>query len=664
MSDRARTRVGLMLAVAALIACVGVAAFFVVRRPGNGPPAAEDSLPEPGSETYRAMVSAFYAGVAALDVEANEQARTSLTRASELVPAEPSAWANLGVVEVRKPDYEAAARDLERARGLAPDSAAIERMLGLLAGLTAKDGQYAEAIAHLRRAVELDPRDLKARFALIKEVERQAEPGGDAEALRMAGALMELQPDNLDVLLERARLAVKLGDAQALGDTVARLGRLAPSWPEQARAIYRDLERAARANPRSAVTLILRLRNVLVRSPDFRRGQAAVETPVGTIGTPIETFLRLADPPPSPSPPDDAIAFAVEPMAEASASRWDTILAVPMTAAGPPTLFAANGREVRRVDGTGAVLPFPGGPQAVAPSPSGVLAVDWNSDYRMDLVLAGAGGLKVFEQKEDGTFADVTAATKLDPGILGAGAFGVWAADIEMDGDLDLVLGAGQGRASVLRNNGDGTFTEVPVFEGATDLRDFAWADLDADGDPDAALLDARGGLLIYSNERAGRFTTRPVPEELGTLAALAVTDLNGDGIMDLLAMRPDGTVLGILDREDGHAWEVGEVVDSPGSVGNAPRLLVADMDNNGAADLIGWGSSGGWMAIAGQGASFRTDHRAGRARCLRRRRPERRRPTRPGGSFGRRSARPRPRSRDQGLPLAGHPASGRQDLR
>ena len=609
MSDRSRSRFAVLLAVAALIACVGVAAFFVLRRGGNGPRVAEakDTLPRPGSETYREMVSAFYAGVAALDVDATERAKTALTRATELVPAEPAAWADLGLLRIRLRDYDAAAKDLEQAHKLAPESGAIERLLGLLASLTAQDGQYAEAIAHLRRAVELAPGDLKARFALVKEVERQADPDSEAEALRMSGELLKLQPDNLYVLLERARLAVKRGDAQALGDSIARLGRLGSSWPTKVQEAYRELEKAANANPRSAVTRVVLMRNLLVQTPAFRRGMAAVEVTGGTVGEPIETFLRLAPPPPTPSPPDDALAFAVEPQGEAGASRWDTLLAVSMTGKGPSVLYVADGRAVRQVDGAGAVLPFPGGPQAVPPSSAGVLSVDWNSDYRMDLVFAGAGGLKVFEQKEDGTFADVTAATKLDPAILSADAFGVWAADIEMDGDLDLVLGARQGRASVLRNNGDGTFTDVPAIEGATDLRDFAWTDLDGDGDPDAALLDARGGLRIYTNERAGRFQLRPGPEGLGTLAALAVADVNSDGVMDLLAMRADGTVLRISDRDDGHAWDMVEVVRLPGTVGNAPRILVADLDNNGAADLIGWGSSGGWIAVADQKGGFRT---------------------------------------------------------
>jgi len=55
------------------------------------------------------------------------------------------------------------------------------------------------------------------------------------------------------------------------------------------------------------------------------------------------------------------------------------------------------------------------------------------------------------------TFADVTSASGLDRDTLSSGYFGVWAADIEMDGDLDLVLGSAlDARVTVLRNNGDG----------------------------------------------------------------------------------------------------------------------------------------------------------------------------------------------------------------
>lgn len=581
-------------AAAALILVALAAVAFWALRGRLGP--LENGLPRPGSELYREMVSSFQAAVAALDVDAPERAREGLARATELVPEEPAAWANQGLLNIRFGDYEKAREDLERARSLAPDSGAVERLLGLL---ESRQGNFDEAIAHLKRAVELDPDDLKSRFALVKEVERRAEADGDAEALGLAIELSDRRPNNLVALLELARLAAKSDDSADLVAAVARLEPLEPTWPAKAREIYGELTAAAKSNPRAAASRVVFLRNLLLPTPAFREALAEVETPIGVVGEPIETFLKLDPPPPTVSDPDEGLTFAVEPLGDEGGPG---VLAVsPMTAEGPVVPFAASAEAVRRLDEIGGSIPFPGG--GVAPSPFGVLTVDWNSDYRMDLVLAGAGGLKILRQTEQGRFEDATAETKLAPEILSADLFGAWAADIEMDGDLDLILGARKGPVSVLRNNGDGTFAPVAPFSEATDLRDFAWADFDDDGDPDAALLDAEGGLRVYSNERAGSFKPRPAPEGLGPAVALAIADMNNDGTIDLLAMRADGTVLRISDAGEGSGWETAELLRAPGAVGDGARLFVADLDNNGALDLIGWGASGGWIQLAdGQG--------------------------------------------------------------
>ena len=45
---------------------------------------------------------------------------------------------------------------------------------------------------------------------------------------------------------------------------------------------------------------------------------------------------------------------------------------------------------------------------------------------------------------------------------LTADCFGVWAVDLEMDGDLDLVVGVSDEAPAALRNNGDGTWRVLP----------------------------------------------------------------------------------------------------------------------------------------------------------------------------------------------------------
>jgi tetratricopeptide (TPR) repeat protein len=599
---RPRSKYGLALFLGALVALA--AGGYLLRRGAKGPLLGGDSLPKPGSDRYAEMVSAFYAGEAALGVDANDHALKKLTKATQLVPQEPAAWADLGLVQLRLGNFDAAARDLEQARALAPESAAVEQLLGLLEG---RRGRFSEAIAHLRRAVALDPADLKARFSLAREVERQADPDSESEALRLMGEILERQPGNLVVLLERARLAAKCADVSALKDSVARLGPFASTWPARTQEQYRTLEQAAGEDLRLAATRVAFLRNVLAPLPAFRQSLDAVETPIGVAGEPIGRFLKLAAPTATPSPPDDALAFAAEPVPDPDASRWDALRAVYPAGVQPPALFVANGRELRRIDGPGIALPFPGGPSAVPPTSSGILGLDLNSDYRMDFALAGAGGLRIYQQKEDGTFADVTAATGLDANILSAPAAGAWAADIEMDGDLDIVLGGQDGPPAVLRNNSDGTFRLIRPFEGAPTVRDFAWADLDEDGDPDAALLDAKGELWIYTNERAGRFVKRPGPADLNKLVALAVADLNSDRTLDLLALRADGAVLRISNEDVGSAWKVVEVARAPSAIEGPTRLFAADLDNNGSPDLIASGSQGAWLGLANGKGGFST---------------------------------------------------------
>ena len=120
-------------------------------------------------------------------------------------------------------------------------------------------------------------------------------------------------------------------------------------------------------------------------------------------------------------------------------------------------------------------LPFRAELRTKPPLPEGVLQVDFNYDFKTDLVLAGAGGVRLMRQDSPDKFTDVTAQTKLPKAMLDARYTGAWAVDIEADGDLDIVMGAKEGAPLVLRNNGDGTFTAdssvCAEFPACADLR-------------------------------------------------------------------------------------------------------------------------------------------------------------------------------------------------
>ncbi|HKR00393.1 MAG TPA: FG-GAP-like repeat-containing protein, partial [Pyrinomonadaceae bacterium] len=442
-------------------------------------------LPTKSSADYDATVRAFYVGLAALQVGDDVRAESELKKAAELAPDEPASWANLGLLSLRQRNLDAAAERLEKARTLAPDNSKIHVLLAIL---ESNRGRLNEAATNLRKAIELDPKNLKALYMLAEETERQGDDASATEAQRLLTRILEAQGDNLAVQLEVTRLAAKRSDAETLKNMVTRLGERSASWPAEVQQQFKTLQgTASGGDTRAAATRVAFLRNVLVRVPEYRASLSAVKMQPGEDAEPFTQFLRLENPPVTPAPPDDALTFNAESIPEFQSDKWDWVGAVYLSTEGAPTIVVANGREVRTA--SGARLPFPGGPQATPPTTHGILAVDFNYDFKTDLVFAGAGGIRFYKQESPDSFTDVTAQTKLPAKTSGSVMLDVWAADIEADGDLDLVASALEGVTTELRNNGDGTFSATPAFEGSSNLRDFLWADLDADGDADAALL-------------------------------------------------------------------------------------------------------------------------------------------------------------------------------
>jgi Tfp pilus assembly protein PilF len=598
-------RTAVYLLALLLVVGAGVAVYLLVpRRP---------ALPQPGTREYLECLRAFQVGVAALDApEQIHIAKQRLDRVLELAPDEPAGWANRGLYHLRSsaPDLKQAAHDLDRAHKLAPDSAEIESLLGFLAD---QQGKVSEAVAHMRRAMARNPHDLPTIYALAEMISKEGDAQSNAEHQKLMEQILKFQPNNLKVLMDRAKDVVRAKDQAAFRDTMARLDRLAPGWAkENTRKKLEELKNNANSN--EAIALVTELNNVLMEERGYKRDSAAVKPNPGFVGAPLLHFLRLAPPKPSPAPPDTALSFAPEPIAgiKPDKSPWNILQPLWRISPGqreaidkvrvdkgglkpwkaPATnadYVAANGNHLRAAH-TKMPPAFPGGPGASSPTRAGVVSIDWNNDLRMDLLLAGAGGLRFFQQQLDGTFADVTSATSLPAEVLGGNYFGAWAADLEMDGDLDLIVARRSGPPLVLRNNDDGTFTPLEGFKTVSAARAFTWADLDNDGASDAAFLDDKGKLHVFSNERSGMFESWPVAAVTDTFLALTVADVNDDGVLDLVAVRSDGVLLRIANEDKGRSWQTAELVHGPVAkeavVGNM-SLLAGDLDNNGVLDLV-----------------------------------------------------------------------------
>ena len=548
-------------------------------------------LPKPDSKEYRDLVTAFYVGLAGLQTGEDVRAKEKLTRATEIAPGEPAGWANLGLLAVRQQEFDMAFEKVEKARSLAPDNSQIEALLGLI---ESKRGKLSEATAHLKKAVELDPKNLRALYALAQETERQGAESSDAEAQALLERILQTQPDNLAVLLDVTRLAAKRGDGETLKKTIAKLAEKSSSWPEEAKQQMTALQQVASGpNSRAAAPQVAFLRNVLARVPDYRQSLNAVKTPAEYVGEPFTKFIKLPSPSSEPSPPDTAMTFESQPIPGVPEGKWDWIGAISLNSENQPVIAVANESELQIAGGPKLSLPGSGS----FPFRDGILGVDLNNDFKTDLVCAGPRGLKIYLQENTNKFVDITSRASLSPNVIKDAYIGAWPLDFDLDGDLDVLLSPANNQTPLLlRNNGNGTFSELRPFEQVRGIWSMVSGDIDGDGDSDIALLDGNGYVTVYLNERLGQYRAFPVTKNFGFCDAIEAADINADGLIDFILLMQNGSVTRLTNRTGMNEWEMVEIARwgpslskdvIPEPAVSRYRLIAADLDNNGSLDLM-----------------------------------------------------------------------------
>ncbi|MFB6098523.1 MAG: tetratricopeptide repeat protein, partial [Salinibacter sp.] len=201
-----------------------------------------ENVPAPGTKNYEKAVSAFFTGVSALQVGQNYRAEQELKTAAKVAPGEPAVWVNRGLLAAQRNELSTAAARFERARSLAPNNPTIHLLSGILAR---ERGRYEQAIDHFRRVVELDSTNAPGLYALAQVIEQR---GGDTaltDALGLVTRLLAQHPNNLAVLVERARLAAKAGRKKTLRESLKQLSRRASSWPKPVRSSLQKVQNLA-----------------------------------------------------------------------------------------------------------------------------------------------------------------------------------------------------------------------------------------------------------------------------------------------------------------------------------------------------------------------------------------------------------------------------------
>ena len=199
----------------------------------------------------------------------------------------------------------------------------------------------------------------------------------------------------------------------------------------------------------------------------------------------------------------------------------------------------------------------------------------------------------------DSTFAELGAARGIAD--FGVGSHGAAFADLDNDGDYDLVNGAtGEEGApnNIFRNNGQGFFTEVTPASMATRAeatRGMVTFDMDRDGDLD---IFAVSGFLgsddpagerneLYRNDGNLQFTAITSGAAYNAEAGQGVTDTDydGDGDIDLIASNRTGR-LAVLRNDGGVFTQVTAAalgIDRDAASG----ITMADIDTDGDQDML-----------------------------------------------------------------------------
>ncbi len=215
---------------------------------------------------------------------------------------------------------------------------------------------------------------------------------------------------------------------------------------------------------------------------------------------------------------------------------------------------------------------------------------DYDNDGLPDLAVALTDRVVLFHNLGHGKFADVTASVGIQPKNHPAGIMFV---DYDHDGDLDLFVTGSAGDASspsvLWRNNGNSTFTEwtQPTGLGGSGVtRGAVLSDLNNDRAVDLVVAGASGSPQLYFNQREGAFKQASLyaNADLSAPRALAIADFNKDGWMDVAVTHEGAPGVTLWRNLEGKGFE--RVPLSLTGITAAWGLTTIDFDNDGWIDL------------------------------------------------------------------------------
>ena len=244
------------------------------------------------------------------------------------------------------------------------------------------------------------------------------------------------------------------------------------------------------------------------------------------------------------------------------------------------------------------------------PPARSVYTADIDHDGDLDLLVSTDQGSLLWANDGQGGFADITGQAGLTAAHT---ARRVVFSDFDNNRAIDIFI-LGEDRLQIFSNNRDGTFSEVAASLGLGNEGrwvDIAIEDFDQDGYMDVCLLEADGVFTFYKNQHGNRFTARQtIHISLDQVRGLMPFDLDNNGALDL-AVFGDGGIR--LLRYRGEGFHLEDTILFEGE--DIRHALTLDFDADGQTDLWADGrmlrnqtAGGRWLTIVPRGQGSNRD--------------------------------------------------------
>ncbi len=218
----------------------------------------------------------------------------------------------------------------------------------------------------------------------------------------------------------------------------------------------------------------------------------------------------------------------------------------------------------------------------------GVVIADVNGDGKPDIIApeSGASGssVDVYLGTGSGTFGPAQNFTCSSESASVSQPYAVAVADMNGDGNPDIVTANFGGNISVLLGDGSGQFGAPSVYAAGSEPNGIAIGDLTGDGFNDVVVAN-RGDndVEVYLNNGAGALT------EAGTFAvgespdSVGLADFNGDGLPDIFTANVGDSTVSVLINTGGGTFAAAT---SLAVTGGPVDAVAADFNGDGHLDI------------------------------------------------------------------------------